>query len=208
MAMTEVAAAPAHGSRADRPVVIFALAAIAALTLFTAFAVDVRQSLLVLLGTGFGIALFHASFGFTGGWRALVVEGRSAGLRAQMLTVGLATPAVLPLVSAGSFAGVALTPAIGPIGVSLMIGSFLFGIGMQLGGECASGTLFAVGGGDVRMLVTLLFFIVGAVVGTAHLPWWAELPSIGVVRIDALLGVWPAVGITVLGLAAVAGAGR
>ena len=41
---------------------------------------------------------------------------------------------------------------------------------MQLGGGCASGTLFTVGGGHVRMLITLAFFVTGATidaVGTA-----------------------------------------
>ena len=59
-----------------------------------------------------------------------------------------------------------------PVGVSVMVGAFIFGIGMQLGGGCASGTLYALGGGSTRMLVTLLFFIVGSVVGVTHLAWW------------------------------------
>ena len=33
--------------------------------------------------------------------------------------------------------------------------SFIFGMGMQLGGGCGSGTLFTVGGGSTRMVITL-----------------------------------------------------
>ncbi|MCK1786253.1 bifunctional hydroxymethylpyrimidine kinase/phosphomethylpyrimidine kinase, partial [Pseudomonas sp. TNT11] len=53
-------------------------------------------------------------------------------------------------------------------------------IGMQLGGGCASGTLFTVGGGNARMLVTLFFFICGSLIATPNLPEariLAELPE-------------------------------
>jgi hypothetical protein len=29
----------------------------------------------------------------------------------------------------------------GPVGISVLVGSFVFGLGMQLGGGCGSGTL-------------------------------------------------------------------
>ncbi len=61
---------------------------------------------------------------------------------------------------------------------------------MQLGGGCASGTLFAVGGGSTRMIITLLFFIVGSVIGVTHLGWWQALPSIGPVSLVKAMG-WP-----------------
>ena len=38
---------------------------------------------------------------------------------------------------------------VNPLGISVVVGAFLFGLGMQLGGGCASGTLFTVGGGTV-----------------------------------------------------------
>ena len=42
-----------------------------------------------------------------------------------------------------------------PMGVASAFGAFIFGAGMQLGGGCASGTLFTVGGGSTRMVITL-----------------------------------------------------
>jgi uncharacterized membrane protein YedE/YeeE len=49
---------------------------------------------------------------------------------------------------------------------------------MQLGGGCGSGTLFTVGGGSTRMVITLAFFILGSVWATAHIPeFWARLPQ-------------------------------
>jgi len=85
-----------------------------------------------------------------------------------------------------------------------VFGAFIFGIGMQLGGGCASGTLFTVGGGNARMLVTLLFFIIGSVTATHHADWWFALPSFPATSIVQAWGVGPAllVSLAVFGLIA------
>jgi uncharacterized protein len=64
-----------------------------------------------------------------------------------------------------------------------VVGAFLFGVGMQLGGGCASGTLFTVGGGSVRMVVTLLAFIAGSVIGAWHWPLWQQAPRLAPVSL-------------------------
>lgn len=166
--------------------------------------IDLRQGALFLVGGLLGAALFHGSFGFTGGWRRFVVERRGRAVRAQMLMIGIAAVAMIPLLAAGSLGGKPLVGALAPVGVSVLVGAALFGLGMQLGGGCGSGTLFTVGGGSARMLVTLVFFIVGAVVGTAHLPWWLELPSLGVIDIGRELSTGSAVLVTLIGLGLVA----
>lgn len=49
---------------------------------------------------------------------------------------------------------------------------------MQLGGGCASGTLYAVGGGRSVMFITLLFFIIGSTIGAAHFNFWMnDMPA-------------------------------
>jgi uncharacterized membrane protein YedE/YeeE len=72
-------------------------------------------------------------------------------------------------------------------------GAFIFGIGMQLGGGCASGTLYSAGGGSTRMFVVLAAFIAGSLLGTAHAPWWAGLPAWAPTSIVNLWG--PAAGL-------------
>ncbi|MBF0680659.1 MAG: YeeE/YedE family protein [Devosia sp.] len=166
--------------------------------------VDLRQGGLFLIGGAMGATLYHGSFGFTGGWKRMVVEKRGRGMRAQMLTIGVAALAMIPLVAAGNIGGQSMVAAAGPVGVSVLLGAAIFGLGMQLGGGCGSGTLFTVGGGSARMLVTLVFFIIGALVGTAHLPFWLEQPNIGTVSIGAELGVGFAIAVTIAGLALVA----
>lgn len=166
--------------------------------------IDLRQATLFLIGGGLGAALFHGAFGFTGGWRRMVVEKRGRGMRAQMLMIGVAAVAMIPLLAAGSVGGQPLVGAMAPVGVSVLLGAIIFGLGMQLGGGCGSGTLFTVGGGSARMLVTLAFFILGALVGTAHLPFWLEQPSLPAINIGAELGTGFAIVATIAGLSAVA----
>jgi len=68
--------------------------------------------------------------------------------------------------------------------------AFLSGIGRQLGSGCAPGTLYTLGGGSTRALVTLVFFITRSVIGVTHLAWWKRLPAIGPVSLIVGLG-WP-----------------
>ena len=131
-----------------------------------------------LLGGFAGFALYHAAFGFTGAWRRLVRERRGAGLRAQMILLGLTSLITFPLIGWEGVTGWNMHPVILPMGLMSAIGAFTFGVGMQLGGGCASGTLFTVGGGSSRMVLTLIFFVLGSVIATAHIPgFWAQLPQ-------------------------------
>ncbi len=136
-----------------------------------------RQGWLMLVGGALGIVLYHASFGFTSAWRVFITERRGRGLRAQMVMLALTVVLFFPVLASETLFGHPVRGFISPIGVSVIAGAFLFGIGMQLGGGCASGTLFTVGGGNARMLITLAFFIVGSVIGTAHFAWWQSLPA-------------------------------
>ena len=197
------AAVAAPSQRTDTPVVAVAAGGIAALVLACLFLVDARQALLALVGVGFGYLMYQSSFSFAGGWRAAITEGRTASIRAQMLAIGLAALCIMPLLQQQEVFGQALTGAVGPIGISLFVGALMFGFGMQLGGGCASGTLFTVGGGSTRMLITLVFFIVGALIGTAHLPWWTAQWALGIVQPAQSWGVLPALALQLLGLAAV-----
>ena len=82
----------------------------------------------------------------------------------------------------------------------MAFGALLFGIGMQLGGGCASGTLFTAGGGNLRMVLVLVFFCAGAFWGSLDLHWWSTLPGIGRVSLGETLGWAPAVGLELVAL--------
>lgn len=196
--------APAAPANLDKGPVVFVALAFVLGALAISQAIDARQAILFLIGGLLGLTLYHASFGFTGGWRRFVVERRGNAVRAQMLMIAAAAVVFIPLLALGSVDGQALVGAFAPVGVSVLVGATMFGLGMQLGGGCGSGTLFTVGGGSSRMLVTLVFFIVGAVIGTAHLPWWLGLPSLPEISLGKTLGVPGGVIVTLLGLGAVA----
>ena len=153
-------------------------------------AISWRQGALFLVGAAAGVVLYHAAFGFTSSWRVFISDRRGAGLRAQMLMLALTCAVFFPLLAAGSFFGQPLRGSVQPAGVGVAAGAFIFGLGMQLGGGCASGTLFSVGGGSTRMLVTLFFFIIGSVIGTAHTPWWNAQPDFPATSLVTTLGPW------------------
>jgi uncharacterized membrane protein YedE/YeeE len=75
---------------------------------------------------------------------------------------------------------------------------------MQLGGGCASGTLYTVGGGSTRMVITLIGFIVGSVVATAHMPFWTSMPQLKPLSLVNALGVAPAIALNLVVFALIA----
>ncbi len=139
-----------------------------------------------------GITLYHASFGFTSAWRRFIVERDGKGLRAQMLMLAIAVALFFPALAIGEVFGQRVGGFVAPAGTSVLVGAFIFGIGMQMGGGCASGTLFTVGGGSTRMLITLLFFVIGSVIATAHMDFWLDLPRFRPYSVVKNWGLWPA----------------
>lgn len=155
-------------------------------------AVGVRQAALYVVGALLGVALYHAAFGFTSAWRVFIADGRGAGLRAQMLMLAVGVALFFPALAGGTLFGTPVAGLVSPAGTSVVVGAFLFGIGMQLGGGCASGTLYTVGGGSTRMVVTLLAFVAGSLVGTAHMPFWTSMPQLKPISLVTTLGLAPA----------------
>lgn len=177
---TLIATAPAAPPRAPiqrRPFLVTGLLT-AGLAIHLAAAYGVRQAALLGLGLLLGLTLYHAAFGFTSAFRVLFSDGRTAGLRAQMAMLALGCLLFFPALGLAGAWGLELRGNVSPVGVSLLVGAFVFGIGMQLGGGCASGTLYTAGGGNARMLVTLAFFVLGSLVATAHTGFWFALPSL------------------------------
>ncbi|WP_137130201.1 YeeE/YedE family protein [Rhizobium sp. FY34] len=161
------------------------------------------QGALFLVGGALGISLYHASFGFTSAWRVFIVEGRGRGLRVQMLLLALAVILFFPALSSGTLFGNEVRGNVSPAGLGVIAGAFMFGIGMQLGGGCASGTLFTAGGGNARMLVTLFFFIVGSVLGTIHFDWWLSLPALPPIALYQSFGMLGGIAVSLAIFAAI-----
>ena len=139
-----------------------------------------RHLYVFLIGVGLGITLYHASYGFTGGWRNFIEKRDSRFLKSQLIMLGLAVIVFSIFINSKSFIyDGTMIGAIAPISISVVVGSFIFGFAMQLGGGCGSGTLFTAGSGNLKMIITLIFFIFGSLMGSYHFDFWTKLPSAG-----------------------------
>ena len=152
--------------------------------------VSFRHSLIFIIGLLLGLTLYHASFGFTGGWRNFIERSNSSALRAQLVMLAIAVLLFSNFINSQSlFYESPIVGSLAPTNVSLIIGSFIFGLAMQLAGGCGSGTLFTVGGGNTKMFITLVFFVIGSLVGTYNFTFWIELPTLGNISLLDEFGV-------------------
>src|SRR4051794_22447960 len=122
---------------------------------------DWRMPALVLVGVGIGAVLLRTTFGFAGAFRALIERRDASGFQAHAVMLFVATALMMPLLALGKVFGVTLHGGETPVGIGFAVGALLFGAGMQVGGGCASGTLFALGGGNAKLIGTLAGFVVG-----------------------------------------------
>jgi hypothetical protein len=156
-----------------------------------------------LLGFALGVTFLKAEFSFTASWRRLIVRGQADGFLGGLLLIAIAASVIVPMAALEpGFGG-----AIAPIGPSLIVGAFVFGIGMQLANGCGSGTLYTVGGGSGRMIIALAFFIAGTVIGSLHLPAFLRLGGIDPVLAADYFGPWGGLAATWASLAVAAAVG-
>ena len=200
MTTTTVETPAAALPRLDWPFLIAALLGTAVLVALVGLDGQLASAALILLGFALGVAFLKAEFSFTAAWRRFLVSGEAGGLIGALLLIAVAAIVIVPVAAlVPGFGG-----AIAPIGPSLIVGAFVFGIGMQLANGCGSGTLYTAGGGSGRMLITLALFIVGSVVGSLHLPAFLALGGIDPVLASAYFGAWGGLAVTLASIAAAA----
>jgi uncharacterized protein len=183
--------------RIDRLFLGIALAATATLIALVLLDHQPASAALILGGFALGVAFLKAEFSYTASWRRFLTKGEAGGLLGGLIVIAICALAVVPVA--------ALVPkyggAIAPLGPSLVIGAFVFGIGMQLANGCGSGTLYTVGGGSGRMLVALLFFVIGSVFGSLSLPAFLALGGTDPVLASDYLGPWAGLAATLASIA-------
>jgi uncharacterized membrane protein YedE/YeeE len=200
MTTTTVETSAAALPRLDWPFLIAALLGTAVLVALVGLDGQVASAVLIILGFALGVAFLKAEFSFTAAWRRFLTSGEAGGLIGALLLIAVAAVAIVPVAAlVPGFGG-----AIAPIGPSLIIGAFVFGIGMQLANGCGSGTLYTAGGGSGRMLITLALFIAGSVIGSLHLPAFLALGGIDPVLASNYYGAWGGLAVTLASIAAVA----
>ena len=191
--------APATSARfiADRLFLSLSLAATAILLALVLLDGQPASAGLILGGFALGVAFFNFEFSYTASWRRFLTRGEAGGLIGGLIVIAVAALAIVPVAAlAPNFGG-----AIAPLGPSLIIGAFTFGIGMQLAGGCGSGTLYTAGAGSGRMLVALGFFIVGSVFGSLSLPSFLALGGVDPILASDYLGPWGGLAATLVSIA-------
>jgi hypothetical protein len=201
--MATVSATEPDSRPAAKPDILFvALAIIATAIPLALVLLDGRSAaaVLVIVGFALGAAFFKAEFSYTASWRRFLTRGEAGGLLAGLFVAAIGSLVIVPMT--------ALLPAydgaFAPVGPSLLIGAFVFGVGMQLANGCGSGTLYAAGGGSWRMLIALGAFIVGSVVGSLSVPSFLTLGGIDPVLASDYFGPWGGLAVTLASLACVA----
>ena len=200
---TATMAAPNSGAALGIDRLFLGLALIATAILVALVLLDGQpaSAALILGGFGLGIAFLKAEFSYTASWRRFLTRGEAGGLLGGLIVIAICALAVVPVAALKqNFGG-----AIAPLGPSLLIGAFTFGIGMQLANGCGSGTLYTVGGGSGRMLIALLFFVIGSVIGSLSLPAFLALGGIDPVLASDYLGPWGGLAATLVSIALAAG---
>jgi uncharacterized protein len=196
---TATMAAPKSGATFGIDRLFLALALIATAILVALVLLDGQpaSAALILGGFGLGIAFLKAEFSYTASWRRFLTRGEAGGLLGGLIVIAITALAVVPVAALKqNFGG-----AIAPLGPSLLIGAFTFGIGMQLANGCGSGTLYTAGGGSGRMLIALLFFVVGSVFGSLSLPSALSLGGIDPILASDYLGPWGGLAATLASIA-------
>ena len=182
--------------RIDRLFLGLALGATAILVALVLLDHQPASAALILGGFGLGIAFLKAEFSYTASWRRFLTRGDASGLVGGLIVIVICALVVVPVA--------ALSPkyggAIAPLGPSLVLGAFVFGVGMQLANGCGSGTLYTVGGGSGRMLIALLFFVIGSVFGSLSLPAFLALGGIDPILASDYFGAWGGLAVTLVSI--------
>lgn len=127
-------------------------------------------------GCCFGFILQKARFCFTASMRDPCITGSTSVTRAVLIAFAITTIG-FAAIKYGAFANGQDIPGqsyVMPISIATAIGGILFGIGMVIAGGCASGTLMRVGEGFGMQMLSLLFFVIGSLIGAGHMGWWTE----------------------------------
>jgi uncharacterized membrane protein YedE/YeeE len=109
------------------------------------------------LGFAFGVVAARANFCTMGALSDVVNMGHTARLRMWLMAIAVAMAGTTALSWFG-LADIGQAVAQRPVlpWLSLLLGGFIFGVGMTLAGGCANKNLIRVGAGSLRSLVVLL----------------------------------------------------
>ena len=119
----------------------------------------VVRALLVLAGFAIGFILHRSRFCFSRVFREPFMTGESEMTRAMILAIALGAPVGAALITKGMIDPYLAIPA--RFWIGSLLGGLVFGVGMVFAGGCASGSLWRVSEGHIKLMVAVVFFAWG-----------------------------------------------
>ena len=180
MAEEITAAAPRVRERTERkkkksqiPIAFIVFAAIVGVGVWLSF-VGEKLPFYWLTGIAFGFILQRSRFCFTASMRDPFLTGGTSVTKAVLVAFAVTSIAFTAIKYGYQAQGLPIPGQgyIAPISLATVVGAVLFGIGMVIAGGCASGTLMRVGEGFIMQMLSLVFFIVGSLLGALNYGWW------------------------------------
>ncbi len=178
---------------------------------------DSTLALFLITGLILGYILTRSRFGFAGGIKKIYLTGDGSLTKAILLLFAISIVGAAGVhygamsngaeVAARAGEGIAVIPGsqfVKATSLLTMIGGLLFGMGMVIGGGCASGTLTDAGEGATRAWIVGVFFSIGALIGHWMLPKLSALEEIATpyIYLPDYFGYVGAVVVSLLGLLA------
>lgn len=135
---------------------------------------NAKFSLFWVTGICFGVILQKGRFCFTASMRDPFLTGSTTLTRAVLVAFAITTVGFAAIKYGYASQGLPIPGMsyVVPISFATLFGAFIFGIGMVIAGGCASGTLMRVGEGFQMQILSLVFFIVGSLIGANNFGWW------------------------------------
>ena len=132
------------------------------------------RALLVVAGFGIGFVLHRSRFCFSRVFREPFMTAEGEMTKAMILAVALGAAVGGALIAIGTIDPYIAVPT--RFWLGSLVGGMIFGIGMVFAGGCASGSLWRIGEGHIKLVVSVIFFawvgsIANAIMG--RLGWLA-----------------------------------
>ncbi|MFD3156948.1 YeeE/YedE thiosulfate transporter family protein [Haloimpatiens sp. FM7330] len=135
-----------------------------------------KYAVCLILGVGIGIVLRFSRFCFAAAFREPFLIGNTKLIRAILLGMMVSTIGFALIQSHyihGKIVNYQMIPGeVNSVGIHVMIGAFMFGIGMVLAGGCSSGVLMRIGEGHLLHIVVLVGFFIGTILGAKDYSFW------------------------------------
>jgi uncharacterized membrane protein YedE/YeeE len=117
---------------------------------------EVQRAILVLAGFGIGFVLHRSRFCFSRVFREPFMTGEGEMTKAMILALAVGAPVGAVLLANETIDPYLAVPT--RFWIGSLIGGLVFGIGMIFAGGCASGSLWRVGEGHLKLVVAVFFF--------------------------------------------------